>query len=357
MTHPCLMFAAPRQPFFPSMISGAPKPVILCALLVCAGLLGACQGAGREMHAGGESTADELCLQNSCAELIELVAIPDAENIHFSPEGRLFVTGGSNIYEIRGDLDQGFEAIALVTQSCNFTGMAQKGGILYALCGDGRLYAGPIDPEPALQIIFQMENMCIANGTALGPDGNLYVVDEPLDPSCLPPDPKIARLTLDPFDPLHVLSQDTWLQGDALGTLPFGVGTESRFPNGLAVRGNRFFSTDGGSIFYLDLLPDGSAGPVTPLFFEVTAHDDLSLAGDSLLVTDFFVGRIFQLSLDGELLQQTDPATFDSPSSVQLAMPPMFRSDDILVTEKGLLLEQNLPIDVLSLWRRRSVND
>ncbi len=324
----------------------------LLALLAGLPLLQACPGQQAPPEDPGEEYA--LCVSSDCGEVTVLLPIPDAENIHFTPQGRLFVTGGSQIYEVSTDNDGTFSATALSDENCSYTGMAQKGDILYAACGDGRLFAGLINSAPQLQPIFQMENMCIANGMALGPDGHLYVVDEPLNPACLPPEPKIVRLQLDPADALHVIQQEIWLAGDAFGTLPFGAGTQSRFPNGLAVRDTRFYSTDGGSIFYVDLLPDGSAGPVTPIFFEATAHDDLSIAGDSLLVTDFFQGRILQLSLEGELLQATDPGSFDSPSAVQQAQPPMFRADDILVTEKGLLLEQNLPIDVLSLFRRRS---
>ena len=318
-------------------------------------VLAACSGGGRAPPPGGQPEVDarSLCVSSDCGEAIVLLPIPDAENIHFTPEGRLFVTGGSNVYEItqQGELD--YSATPLSAGGCNFTGMAQRDQVLYVSCGDGSLHSVALDVEPAVaEPIFQMAGMCIANGTALGPDGRLYIVDEPLDPSCLPPEPKIIRLTIDPADPHRILEPETWLPGSALGTLPVGIGTELRFPNGLAVDGNRFYSTDGGSVFHVDLQVDGSPGPVTPIFFEATAHDDLSLAGESLLVTDFFFGRIFQLDLGGQLLQETAPMTFFSPSAVQLARPPMFRPDDILVTEKGLLLEQNLPIDVLTLFRR-----
>ncbi len=323
--------------------------------------LGACVDAGAPSGAGGamlpeddgaSAEARSLCVSSACGEVIELVAIPDAENIHLSPDGRLFVTGGSNVYEVVQTGELAFEARPLSAETCGFTGMAQKDDYLYVVCGDGRIFGAALDADPQVVPIFAMDGMCIANGTALGPDGHLYVIDEPLDPSCLPPNPQIARLIIDPADPGLILAQETWVQGSPTGLLPFGGDTTMRFPNGLAVDGTRFWATDGGSVFYVDLMPDGSAGPVTPVFFEPTAHDDLSVAEGSLLVTDFFNGRIFQLSFDGVILQETDPLTFDSPSAVQLARPPMFRSDDILVTEKGLLLEQNLPTDVLSLFRR-----
>lgn len=324
---------------------------LLPGALMGLGLLCACNGADRGTEAPTVEATD-FCLTTDCAERIPLVGIPDAENIHFTPEGRLFVTGGSNVYEITQLGELQFEATPLTEAGCNFTGMAQREDTLYVVCGDGQLFAAPLEDVGSMAPIFQMDGMCIANGTALGPDGHIYVVDEPLDPSCLPPAPKIVRLRVDPTDPMRILAQELWLEGSAAGTMPVGLGTSSRFPNGLAVLGNRFYSTDGGTIFAVDLLEDGSAGPVEPLFFEATAHDDLSIAGDSLLVTDFFFGRILQLSLEGELLQESPPLLFSFPSAVQHGQPPMFRPDDILVTEKGLLLEQNLPIDQLSLYRR-----
>lgn len=316
--------------------------------------LSGCQASSRGEHNNDnfDTEARDLCVSSSCGEVVELVNIPDAENIHFTPNGRLFVTGGSNAYEITKNSDDSFNALELSESGCNFTGMAQKDQTVYFVCGDGQLFAMDLDGANGLELIYQMDGMCIANGTALGPDGNLYIIDEPLNPACVVLDPKIVRLTLDPADTSHVLQQETWLASSGLGLLAVGVGDDVRFPNGLVQSDGRFYSTDGGTIFYVDLLEDGSAGPVTPIFFEATAHDDLSLAGDTLLVTDFFGGRIFQLSLDGEILQETASLTFDSPSAVQVASPPMFRPDDILVTEKGVLTEQNLPIDVLSVFRR-----
>ena len=326
-------------------------PAKALTLLLCSAVLIAC-GANDDNQTNLSGSSSELCVNSQCGEVIELVGIPDAENIHFTTEGRLFVTGGSNAYEVVQDSDESFQAIPLTEAGCNFTGMAQKGNTMYFVCGDGQLFAASLDDISNLQVIFQMQGMCIANGTALGPDGHLYVVDEPLNPACIVLDPKIVRLNINADDSLQIDSQETWLGSSGLGLLALGVGNDLRFPNGLAVQGSRFYSTDGGTVFYVDLLADGSAGEVTPIYFAPTAHDDLSLAGDSLLVTDFFGGRIFQLSLDGELLQQTNLLTFDSPSAVQQARPPMFRSDDILVTEKGILAEQNLPIDVLSVFRK-----
>jgi hypothetical protein len=325
------------------------------ALVTAAFLIVGCSDDKKDASGGGyvEPAAAELCVSNDCGEVVQLLEITDAENILFSADGRLFVSGGQNVYEVTKDADGAFHAQPLSDSECNFTGLAIHRGHLYASCADSRFFAGPLAATMTLTQIYTFAGMCIPNGTAVGPDGRIYVVDEPLN--CEEIDPKIVALTLDPADPMKVVDQTVWVQGSPLGLLWLGLDNVLRFPNGLDRRGNRFFSTDGGSVFYVDWQPDGSAGPVTPIFFEPTAHDDLGVVGDALLVSDFFLGRIFLLSQDGTLLQETDPGTFFAVSSVRLARPPMFDRTDILVTDKGVLSDggQTVGTDGLYLFRRR----
>lgn len=340
------------------------KYLLPVALLL--GLITACGGDSRTNFLDADAgqppgdgvSSEQLCVSSECGEAIPLVTIPDAENLLFTPEGRLFVSGGLNVYEITKLPDGQFIATPIADSECGFTGLVQKGNYLYAVCGDSRFFAAELTATPVLTQIYTFEeSMCIPNGATLGPDGKIYVVDEPLNPACLPPDPRIVRLTLDPADPFKVIAQETWLQGGPAGLLFLNADQSMRFPNGLARIGNTFYSTDGGVVFSVELLPDGSAGPATSIFFEPTAHDDLSVSDDqrSLLVTDFFGGKIIQLGLDGQVLQQTDLLVFASPSAVQQARPPMFESGDILVTEKGILLDNDTPVgNQLTLFRRKS---
>ena len=319
------------------------------SLVLLAGLTG-CSGGDPDPSRDTVSSAS-LCVSSSCGERLVLMDLPGAENQIFTSDGRLFVSGGSAVYEIKRDADGTYQKTPITDEVTGFTGLAIRNNILYAASGSGRLFAGEISAKPLLKPIFNFSGMCIPNGMSLGPDGKLYVVDEPLN-FCVP-DPKIVRLTLDASDPMKVTSQETWVSGTALGTLFVGVGNTQRLPNGLTRIGNRFFGTDGGSIYSVDLQYDGSAGTVTPLFFEPTAHDEISIAGDALLTTDFFAGRLLLLSQDGRLLQETDRLLFFSPSSAKLGRPPLFEEGDIVVTETGVLGDQNLPVDKLSLFRRR----
>lgn len=324
-----------------------------CAWVAClAGVLvGACGGSAEPV---ADAAADApLCVSSSCGEATALLTIPDAENILFLNDGRLIVSGGRNVYEVTGNLEAGFAARALSVEDCGFTGLAEGHGLLYAVCGDSKLYAASLDAELALSQIYSFTDACIPNGTVLGPDGHLYVVDEPLNPACGDELPKIMRLRIDSQQPRQILLQENWVEGSAVGGLAFGTDTMMRFPNGLALQGNRFWATDGGSVFFVDLQTDGSAGPVTPIFFEPTAHDDLSVTDGQLLVTDFFGGRILLMDTAGQVLQETDAGVFASPSAVMRGQPPLFRSDDILVTEKGVLGDPDGPVgNLLTLFRR-----
>lgn len=315
-------------------------------------LLGLVACSSDSNNDGADVAPVALCVNSSCGERIELMPFPSAENLLFTDSGRLFVSGAGGVYEIQRDASGAYTR-SLASEGCTGgLGLAQRGNLLYAVCSGMKIFAGELSAAPMLREIFTLEDMCIPNGMALGADGNLYVVDEPLN-FCVP-DPSIVRLTVNPANPTQILSQETWVQGSPAGLLAFGVGNTLRFPNGLQSVGARFYGTDGGSVYAVDLQADGTPGPVQPLFFEATAHDDLGVAGDFLLVTDFVQGAIVQLTLDGEFVDATDPGTFSFPSSVRLGRPPLFEPGDIVVTETGVLTDNNLPLDYLSVFRRRA---
>src|SRR3546814_13967439 len=83
-------------------------------LLACGFLFVAACDDSNSRSAVGESATDPatLCVDNQCGEKTVLLTIPSAENILFADDGRLFVSGGSNVFEITRD-DDAYTATAL----------------------------------------------------------------------------------------------------------------------------------------------------------------------------------------------------------------------------------------------------
>ncbi|MGJ8686805.1 MAG: hypothetical protein ACSHWQ_04950, partial [Spongiibacteraceae bacterium] len=239
-------------------------------------------------------------------------------------------------------------AIAPATSVSGYGGMAQRGNTLYVnSLEDGGLYATELDNEPSLSLIHAM-GLASANGLTDGPQGELYVVNGPLITAPALPAPMIVRLTFSDNDPLQVIDQSDWLS------------TGTTFPNGIARVGNTLFITGSelvpptvGVVQRIEILADGSASEPETIASFGSIPDDLSVAGNALLVSFFSSGYIALIDQDGTAISQTDLLSFDNPSQVKLGQPPLFSNDDILVTEKGLLLPNPLPYgNALSVFQR-----
>lgn len=315
--------------------------------LLCAGgflLLGACTSSSDGGAAADDIDPATLCVSAECGDKTALLTIPGAENILFAEDGRLFVSGNSNVYEITRD-GEAYAATPLYEGSGNFTGLAIVGDVLYANCFDGRLYAARLDAHPALQPIHDL-GLGAPNGLVDGPDGELFLVNGPLATTALP-DPKIVRLKLDPADPFKVVEQSDWFRAGLLA------------PNGIQRRGRTLYVSNTGltalgEIRSVEIADDGSAGASARFASFPGIPDDFSFAGDGVLAAFFVNGQIALFDAQGALLGNSALASFASPSQVKLGRPPLFRADDLLVTEKGLLVENGLPYgNRLSLFRRR----
>ena len=313
-------------------------------LAVLALLLAGCGNSGSDD--GGANDLLALCVDSICGEKTALLTIEQAENIFFTDDGRLFVSGGTNVFEIKREGD-GYAATPIFSGTGNFGGMTQRGDVLYVNCfTDSHLYAARLTATPTLAPIHDT-GLGIPNGMTAGPSGEIYIVNGPIPTSGLP-DPKIVRLTFDPADPMKVTEQTDWL------TLT------GNFPNGIARSGRTLFVANStpilptlGEVLRIEIGDDGMPESPSSIATFDSLPDDLSVAGDSLLVALYSNGYIAHLTLDGELLAQTDPLSFEFPSQVRVGQPPLFSADEILVTEKGLIGDTLSPIgDSLSVFRR-----
>jgi len=319
--------------------------LILAALAALS--LGGCSSNGGDGDGGDSGAIDpaSLCVSSSCGEKIALLTVPDAENILFAPDGRLFVSGGTNVFEIRRD-GEGYAATPLSEAGCNYTGLAIRGEVLYANCYSGaQLHAARLTAQPQLQSIHDY-GIAAPNGLVDGPDHDLYTANGPIPVGSLP-DPTVVRLQIDPQDPFKVIDETVWTTEGLLG------------PNGVQRRGRTLYVSNTGQgglgeIRAYDIGADGSAGPGRQFASFNGFPDDFSLVGDSILATQFFNGQISLIGPNGQQLAQTDPMSFDSPSQVRLARPPLFAADDILVTEKGIIGDNDSPVgNRLSVFRRK----
>ena len=313
------------------------------------GLLAACSDSSS--NNGGESTAVNpatLCLAASCGTKDPILDIPSAENMLFSPDGRFFVSGGENVYEITHPA-AGWTATPLSPTACNFTGLALRGNLLYANCFDGQLYAARIDvPAPSFAAIHDM-GLGAPNGLVAGPSGELYVVNGPLATSALP-DPKIVRLKFG-GDPMVVTDQSDWL------ALPAFVD----FPNGIQRDGNTLYFSQSstlpvslGAIKKVQIQADGSPGPVIAFAALPNLPDDFTLSFGYAVVALYASSQIALIDPSGATLATSSLLSFNNPSSVKLGRPPLFAPGDIIVTEKGVIGLPPTPGygNVLSVFRR-----
>lgn len=262
-----------------------------------------------------------------------LAGIPDAENVLFTTDGRLIVTGGLNIYQVKRNSNGSFSKTAIYPGTGNFCGVAQKGNYFYTVAqlSDGRnvLFDAKIPTDaskfPVLREIYQFSGDFLNNGIEFDDSGNLYIADTIYA--------KITKVKITYNS-----------QGNASVTSSIWMDSCSGLsaPNGIVYRNNTLYFSESNMVKGVPIKSDGSHGTIYTIYTAPVgvSFDDPCYYEDGLLVPDYNTGCVMYVSLDGSEQYVVMPAgTFAGPSSVTHGNGSMFTTDQFLVTEKGTMFD------------------
>ena len=269
-----------------------------------------------------------------------------AENSMITTDGRLFVSGATNIYEVVKDEDGTFVPHPLYNKTEMFMGLAQRGDYLYAIIGGNTralliadLNSLSLDPEQnASEGIFTIiplsdynlpqlgkKTFQMPNGMCIDDDGYIYITDESAG--------RIMRFHIVDNDPTQIEDLVVWID------------TAAHAPNGIAIKGDTLYFTEclKGEVKKVEIQADGSPGDISVLYTRpcLSIFDDLAIFGQGVMVASCGEGKVIYISdgddeeRRGKVLFETSPQTFLIPTSVSVGRAPMFGPGDLIVTEGG----------------------
>ena len=309
-----------------------------------------------------------VLLITGCIEKEKIVTIPDAENILFTTQGKLLISGGTNIFQVTAKVNEDGttsyeeDPVYFGDRKCAFGGIAQSGNWAFSVCKelylewkgwtlrtvqDTHLLAAKLNESPivfkALDVDLEndpMDSMFIPNGMGFAPTGELIIADTNFfAPST------VGRITLDySGDYPTVASFDSdWLGSE--------YGFES--PNGVRVEGNTMYISDANKVRRLFF---NEAGEVPLLFNNANGEEVSNLPDDNefytggvivddimpycggIAVTHFVESKLVFQNEEGEKYY-TLPFSFEAPTALAIGQGEGFNGNDLMVTEKGVVLE------------------
>lgn len=299
---------------------------------------------------------------SACIEKETVEFVPNAENIFFTDTNQLLVTGGQNIYEITPDGD-GFKKDELFHGEgnvgkfdCQFTGIAQQGEWVFTSCvstkflifKNNHLLAAKLGES---DLVFNLvtdsfdlrdpyDKLALPNGLAFAPDGSLLVADFNMFG-----DSGVARIAIDYSEDFPAIAS---LEKNFVSPDLHGISS----PNGIRVDDDYLYMSDGNSVkrFQFDSNGKSVSNGVEIWSGALAIVDDIMPYCNGVAFTSYLSGRLHYatsyIDNNGDehfpVLYSTPPLAFDSPSSLAYgSIPGMFDTDELLVTEKGLLTDMS----------------
>ena len=309
-------------------------------------------------------------LISGCIEKEKIQQIPDAENILFTYQGDLLVSGGKDIYQIKASTDENGNISYSNTsvydgKNCSFGGIAQSGDWAFSVCKemylqwqgftlrliqDTHLLAADLT-KPSIEFIAldrnldddPMDDMAVPNGIGISPTGDIIIADTDFFAQS-----SVGRITLDYSNGFPEIAQfePEWLDHT------YGFQT----PNGVKIDGNTLYVSDKNKVrrLYFDEAgevplaaftnPDGdyvSNLPGSNVLYtgDIIVDDILPYCG-GIAVTHFLTHKLVFQAASGEKYH-TYPLSFFGPSALAIGQGQGFTGNDLMVTEKGVPLETN----------------
>lgn len=281
-----------------------------------------------------------LLTLSGCLQKQKIADIPEAENQLLTNDGRYFVTAGSGIYEMQNNQALKFGP------SCAYAGIMQAGDYLLTVCSQlalinstHKVYYAKLIPgqQPQLTLLTQLNNMSLPNGMALQDAKHLLIADYNVLGTG-----KIARLTF------HANSAGQLIP-DAFEASYLNSQQGIYSANGLRMQAGRLYFTDWVSalaqsrVGYLDFDPQGNPGSAHILHSQAGIIDDLLPACGGVLAADYLNGRLLFINAAGELFKSS-LQQFPGLSSIMQGDGRHARTDQLLVTERGILFDSITPI-------------
>lgn len=266
----------------------------------------------------------------------------EAENLFFTADGRLFVSGGEDIYEITRAADGTYQKTDYFDEDCLVEGIVDSGNYLYGVCtlnnDDSQrsfLIAGELTAHSKFHSIAPLTPGSIPNGMAIDKAGRILIT--------LSVTNQIVRVTM--AAPLTVENVEVWAENLS-------------FVNGIKVVDDAVYTTTleltlVSHFVRIPVLPDGSAGKPEILYQRaLTVLDDIFPWDDGFIVTDFVNGTLLFWDDDRGVYAETPAGTFFGPTSLAQGAPPMFDPSQLIIAEKGLyLVRDETAGDLLSMYQ------